>query len=140
MREAWTLTWPEVDPDRHPFDAAAAPAVVRALAPAAAFPGRDATARRAWADAMGSAIVGHYGRWASGWRWAVGEGDLDGGPVRAWCCFNHSITTPEATPAAVAAGLVEWRGWLEECATASPGSCRSRRMSPAPGNARSPTW
>jgi hypothetical protein len=124
------LTWPDVDPARHRFDPAAVPAVVAGLPPAAAVPTRPASsgpedltpyrwaaeAGARWGDAMTRALVGHYGAWAAGWRWARDEGDGDGGPVGAWCCPAHTITTPEATLAAVAAGLVEWRGWLEDLA------------------------
>ncbi|WP_432968413.1 hypothetical protein [Dactylosporangium sp. CA-233914] len=125
----WSLTWPEVDPARHPFDAAAAPALVRSLPPAADVPARPAGsaantaviqwghgAAKAWADAMSAALVGHYGRWACGWRWATGEGDFDGGPVHAWCCPRDSMPAPQAALDAVAAGLLEWRSWLEDLA------------------------
>ncbi|WP_328806806.1 cell filamentation protein Fic [Streptacidiphilus fuscans] len=66
-----------------------------------------------WADAMSYALVERYGRWALGWRWALDEGDFDGGPVGSWCCPRDSITTPEETLARVVAALCEWRGWLE---------------------------
>ncbi|QGQ18244.1 hypothetical protein GC089_01890 [Cellulomonas sp. JZ18] len=114
-----TLRWAEVDPRRHAFDPSAAPAVVRSLPAAARVP----TSRRRglvggdeWAAAMDRDLVSRYGRWASGWRWARGEGDVDGGPVTAWCCPEHSITTRGATLTAVTAALVEWRSWLEELA------------------------
>lgn len=122
------LTWPEVDPARHAFDPAEAPAVIAGLPPAARVPvqpsGLDAAegsrwaweAARPWADAMSAALVERYGRWACGWRWATGEGDFDGGPIDSWCCPYDSVTTPEATLARVAAGLVEWREWLENLA------------------------
>lgn len=123
------LTWLEADPARHRFDPLAAPEVVRSLSPAAVVPDRlpgsasDAAVIRwshqagtRWCDAMSAALVSHYGPWASGWRWSVGEADLDGGPVHAWCCPRDSMTTPEATLTVVAASLVEWRGWLEELA------------------------
>ncbi|MGC4807269.1 hypothetical protein [Micromonospora sp. DT233] len=63
---------------------------------------------------MSFAIVGHYGHWASGWRWGVGEADFDGGPVHAWCCPHDSMGDPEHTLGAVTDSLIEWRGWLEE--------------------------
>ncbi|MFE0630628.1 Fic family protein [Streptomyces sp. NPDC058864] len=71
---------------------------------------------RLWADAMSHALVGRYGRWAVGWRWAHDEGDFDGGPVGSWCCPRDSITTPEETRGRVVAALCEWRGWLESLA------------------------
>ncbi|GAA1510206.1 hypothetical protein GCM10009827_025500 [Dactylosporangium maewongense] len=125
----WTLSWPEVDPARHPFDREAAPAVIRGLPPAAAVPSRRAGHAadpavigwghgegRLWCDAMSTALVEHYGPWASGWRWSSGEGDYGGGPVHAWCCPRDSMTTPDATLAVVAAALLEWRAWLEDLA------------------------
>ncbi|MCU7731173.1 Fic family protein [Actinoplanes sp. KI2] len=123
----YSLTWEEVDPVRHPFEAADAPAVVRSLPPGMAVPSRpeggaaDAAVirwshetGRSWANAMSAALVEHYGRWACGWRWAMAEGDIGGGPIGAWCCPRDSISTPDATLDAVAASLVEWRSWLED--------------------------
>ncbi|MEH1057919.1 hypothetical protein V6U89_22255 [Micromonospora sp. CPCC 206171] len=125
----WWLTWPEVDPARHSFDRPSVPDVVRLLAPAASVPtrppgrsGRDDVyewGRRVgtrWADEMSVALVRHYGRWVSGWRWGVGEADLGGGPVHAWCCPADSMGSPEQTLDVVTEALVEWRGWLEELA------------------------
>lgn len=112
----YDLTWAEVDPKAHRFDAEAAEGVVRGLPP-----GRDVLAGRveltpAWADDMTAALVQRYGRWAVGWRWARDEGDLGGGPVGAWCCPDHSMKSPEGTVQAVAAALGEWRAWLERLA------------------------
>jgi hypothetical protein len=133
-REAWAvirelspvyLSWDDVDPARHPFDADATLRVVRSLGPAARVPSRpDSPAPRAWtrdkgrpwADAMSHALIDHYGVWAVGWRWAHDEGDFDGGPVGSWCCPPHSITTSEETLARVIAALCEWRAWLESLA------------------------
>ncbi|MCP2342146.1 hypothetical protein [Actinomadura rupiterrae] len=69
-----------------------------------------------WADAMSHALAERYGRWALGWRWAHDEGDFDGGPVGAWCCPRHSITTQRETLARVVEALCEWRAWLERVA------------------------
>ncbi|GAA5004580.1 Fic family protein [Streptomyces siamensis] len=123
------LDWDQVDPDRHPFDGASAPQVVRALGPARCVPRRpdvpfadpamSAWSRHEadpWADAMSYALVRHYGRWTVGWRWSHDEGDFDGGPVGNWCCPRDSITTPEETLPRVVAALCEWRGWLESLA------------------------
>lgn len=121
------LTWPEVNPARNPFDRDAAPAIIRSLSAAATVPtrppGRSGRPEvydwgqqqgTRWADQMSFAIVGHYGRWASGWRWGVGEADFSGGPVHAWCCPTDSMGSPEQTLGVVTESLVEWRGWLEE--------------------------
>lgn len=129
--ELWpgTLTWDEVDPRRIPFDPAQAADVIAGLDPAASTPTRTAghagdrgviewshAAGRAWVEEMTQAVAGHYGRWTVGWRWARDEGDIGGGPVRAWCCPRDSMTVPAETLARVAAALVEWRGWLEDLA------------------------
>jgi hypothetical protein len=123
------LSWAEVDPARHPFDHAAAPAVVAGLGPAKRVPARPKGPAynqgvilwsyregQDWTDAMNRAIAAEYGRWAVGWRWAPNEGELGGGPIRSWCCPRDSITTPAETVARVAAALLEWRGWLERLA------------------------
>ncbi|MDQ0602233.1 hypothetical protein QF037_006578 [Streptomyces canus] len=131
----YDLTWPDVDPRRHPFDSGDALDAVRTLGAASRTPVRparkptshpdEASAEYArlchwsntegadWAKAMTEDLVARYGRWSTGWRWAVDEGDLGGGPVGAWCCTLHSITTPEETLERVAASLCEWRDWLE---------------------------
>ena len=118
-----SLSWAEVDPARHPFDAALAYDVVCALArPVPAAPhwvGRRLVGRRSgerWRDALSHALVERYGRWACGWCWGTGEGDHDGGPIGGWCCVSHSITSAEQTLALVADSLVEWRQWLEDLA------------------------
>ncbi|MFC9034851.1 Fic family protein [Streptomyces arboris] len=123
------LSWDEVDPALHPFDASSAAQVVRSLGPARCVPRRPDVPygdpvmsawshqeAELWATAMSHALVQQYGRWAMGWRWAHDEGDFDGGPVGNWCCPQHSVTTPEETLARVVAALCEWRGWLESLA------------------------
>ncbi|MEV6964011.1 hypothetical protein AB0M47_02770 [Hamadaea sp. NPDC051192] len=79
-------------------------------------PRADWRLRDLWLENVSAGLVERYGRWAVGWRWSLGEGDLDGGPVGSWCCFGHSVTTPEATATAISAALVEWRGWLDDVA------------------------
>ena len=129
MIDPWALTWPEVDPVRHPFDPGAAPTTIRAFGRPDRFrsPGWAACSilrslpwgdkvGDPWADAMSAALVERYARWTCGWRWALGESDYDGGPIRSWCCSSHSITTPATTVQAVTAAVVEWRAWLEELA------------------------
>ncbi|MGV9451013.1 hypothetical protein [Streptomyces sp. NPDC003635] len=131
----YDLTWPELDPATHPFDRAEALAVVRSLGPAPRVPVRperkktshpdEASAEYAklckwsydegwaWTKAMTEALVERYGAWTTGWRWSHDEGDLGGGPVGAWCCSLHSISTPDETLERVARALCEWRDWLE---------------------------
>ncbi|MEU0177190.1 hypothetical protein ABZ178_28175 [Streptomyces massasporeus] len=121
--------WDEVDPARHPFDAASAARVVRSPGPARCVPRRPDVPfadpamgawswgeARLWADAMSQALVEQYGRWAAGFRWSHDEGDFDGGPVGHWCRPRDSITTPEETLTRVVAALCEGRGWLESLA------------------------
>ncbi|MEE1822426.1 Fic family protein [Streptomyces sp. BE20] len=122
------LAWDEVDPADHPFDPASAAQVVHSLGPARRVPSRldpdaDLTkvnwaweVAKPWSDAMTHVLIERYGRWAAGWRWSLGEGDVDGGPVGNWCCGSHSITTPEQTLDHVVAALCEWRDWLERLA------------------------
>ncbi|MGW4946222.1 hypothetical protein ACWEOZ_32090 [Actinoplanes sp. NPDC004185] len=128
------LSWADVDPARHPFDAGEALGAVRAVAPPvpprprwtpSGQLGREEAER--WRNAVSHTLVDRYGRWACGWCWAGGEGDYDGGPVGSWCCVSDSIAGPEETLALVATALCEWRDWLER----SPGS-RRPRWSPWP--------
>ncbi|MEU8663362.1 hypothetical protein [Actinoplanes philippinensis] len=112
------LSWSDVEPHAHGFDPATVAEVAAGLVTAETLPaqGADWRLRDLWLESVSIGFTERYGRWALGWCWAVGEGDLDGGPVGGWCCFPHSVTTPEATAATVAAALIEWRGWLEDVA------------------------
>ncbi|MFI8454870.1 cell filamentation protein Fic [Kitasatospora sp. NPDC085464] len=123
------LSWHDVDPARHPFDEASVEREVRGLGPALRVPSAsdaptgDAERREwsrnvaaPWAGAMSYALAQHYGGWIVGWRWAIGEGDYDGGPIDSWCCPPHSVTTPEETLGRVVAAVREWRAWLEDLA------------------------
>lgn len=112
------LSWADVDPEARVFDPGTVPAVVVDLLAAyePPAPGADWRLINLWLENVTVGLVEEYGRWAVGWRWSIGEGDLDGGPVGAWCCFSHSVTTPEATAAAIVAALVEWHDWLQELA------------------------
>nr|WP_203607400.1 hypothetical protein [Streptomyces sp. SID11385] len=67
-------------------------------------------------DPVTEFLAGRYGRWACGWNWSVGEGDVDGGVVQVWCCSSDSVATPDATAPLVVEALQEWRGWLEDLA------------------------
>jgi hypothetical protein len=104
------LTWADVDPAAHPFAPDAATAAIRRL-----LPTRGGWPER-WTDSVTAVLVDLYGSWVCGWRWAHGEGEIGGGPVGAWCCPQHSMTTPQATAQRVHAAVLEWRGWLEELA------------------------
>jgi hypothetical protein len=111
-----SLSWADVDPRDRDFEPATVAAVVGALVTAESLPaqGADWRLRDLWLESVSIGFVERYGRWAVGWRWSVGEGDLDGGPVGNWCCFSHSVTTPQTTAATIAAALIEWRDWLQD--------------------------
>jgi hypothetical protein len=124
-----TLTWDEVDPGTHPFDAVSAPHDIRGLAPAIMVPVRPCCSRGSreltewaytvgweWLEAMTQAMIERWGRWVTGWRWSPGEGDLDGGPVHGWCCTHDSVNGAGETLPRVSGALAEWRSWLEDLA------------------------
>jgi hypothetical protein len=112
------LSWADACPVGRAFDPGTVPAVVAGLVAAfeSTAPGADWRLRDLWLENVTAGLVDRYGRWAVGWRWSVGEGGLDGGPVGSWCCYPHSVTTPEATAATIAAAVVEWYDWLDDLA------------------------
>ncbi|MEV4279957.1 hypothetical protein [Actinoplanes xinjiangensis] len=112
------LSWPDVDQTGRDFDPASVAAVVADLVGAAELPDREADwrLRDLWLETVTAGLIERYGLWVVGWSWSVGEGDLDGGPVGSWCCFAHSVGTPETTATAIAAALVEWHDWLVDVA------------------------
>jgi hypothetical protein len=78
----------------------------------------DDTYRARCEGAIALAFGRALGVWAGGFRWARDEGSIGGGVVSAWCCASHSVvvkgeTSLEPTAARAAAGLMQWRGWLE---------------------------
>ncbi|MEY2229370.1 hypothetical protein [Streptomyces sp. BF23-19] len=115
---ARTLTWAEVDPLRHPFELDEYEAEELAGLVAPWVPSLDAV-EALWFRAMDPVtklLADRYGRWACGWNWTVGEGDVDGGVVDVWCCASHSVTTGDATAPLIVAALLEWRDWIENLA------------------------
>lgn len=113
-----SLQWSDVDPGRHPFalDWNAAVELAELIAPLLPTPAVAAESGGRSLNGVTRLLVERCGPWACGWNWSVGEGDLDGGIVEAWCCASDSVTTPEATAPRVVAALREWRRWLEELA------------------------
>ncbi|MBW6435189.1 hypothetical protein KZ829_15725 [Actinoplanes hulinensis] len=113
-----SLTWADVDVTGRDFDPATVPGLVAALVAASEIPDRDddSRLRDLWLDIVAEGIVERYGPWVTGWRWSVGEGDFDGGPVGNWCCFGHSVGTPEATTATIVAAVLEWHDFLADLA------------------------
>ncbi|MFD5569458.1 hypothetical protein [Streptomyces cadmiisoli] len=120
VSELWahTLTWADVDPARHRFemDADASEELAGLVAPL--LPSPEVARQERWRSLhpVTGFLAGRYGRWACGWNWSVGEGDVDGGVVGVWCCSSHSVTSPDATASLVVEALREWRGWLEDLA------------------------
>jgi hypothetical protein len=123
-----TLTWADVDPDRHPFDPGTVLDVVRAVAPAGGVPAPyrydpavrfDSAADDArwdWQRTMTVALVEHYGSWAAGWNAQMGGSTASGALTLRWSGARDSITTPEETLGAVAGALLDWRTFLEDLA------------------------
>src|SRR5690349_16246043 len=72
------LSWADVDPEARVFDPGTVPAVVvdllAAYGPPA--PGADWRLIDLWLENVTVGLVEEYGRWAVGWRWSIGEGDL----------------------------------------------------------------
>ncbi|MGW6918098.1 hypothetical protein ACWGB8_30445 [Kitasatospora sp. NPDC054939] len=105
-----TLSWPEVDPRVHPFDADSALAAVRALRPSALVPERPAGGPAdaavvgwvhgeggCWAEELNRALVDRFGAWAAGWRWGRDEGvlgDLVGAVVDRAAPAHRSALRP----------------------------------------------
>ncbi|GAA5215981.1 hypothetical protein GCM10023323_67190 [Streptomyces thinghirensis] len=118
VSELWahTLKWADVDPARHVFDMDDDTAEVLASLVAPLLPSAEVAREDRWRslDSVTKFLADRYGRWACGWNWSVGEGDVDGGVVEVWCCSSDSVTTPDATAPLVVEALREWRGWLED--------------------------
>ncbi|WP_208811277.1 hypothetical protein [Micromonospora echinofusca] len=112
------LSWADTDPRDRFFDPDTVRSAVSDLVAASELPSpaADWRLRDLWLENVSAGLVDRYGWWAVGWRWSVGEGEFDGGPVGSWCCFSHSVTTPEATTTAISAALLEWRHWLDDVA------------------------
>jgi hypothetical protein len=106
------LHWADVDPNRHPF-VLTEPFTIPAGTPTPLSGWNDDP----WENAITRELVERYGPWACGWRWARDEGSIGGGPISAWCCPQHSMTTQDETAPRVLAALKEWREWIEHLAT-----------------------
>lgn len=117
VSELWpfSLAWAEVDPGRHTFDLDEQAGRRLAMDVVPLLPDAETVKAADWPlNAVTEFLVRRYGRWACGWNYSIGEGDLDGGVVSTWCCVSHTVTTPKETAPLVVEALREWRGWLED--------------------------
>ncbi|MCE9580671.1 MAG: Fic family protein [Deltaproteobacteria bacterium] len=104
------LPWSVVDPTGRSFDPTPARQIATALITPAT--GTRAIDRRALEAAIDHALAAAYGAWVSGWTWSPTEPG-NGGPVRGWCCADHSLRRDrrgavEASIEAVVAALTDW--------------------------------
>lgn len=104
-----TLTWREVRPNLHRFNANIDHVAASAWRHVPTVGGT----RSGWERDVSRAFLNKYGKWTLGWCWGVGEATLGGGPVHAWCCPEHSYTTHDDTARLCAQSLIEWRSWIE---------------------------
>lgn len=120
--------WADVDPVQREFDPSLARMaavdvmtdvlsgdLTRTMPP----PGME---RRQIEEQLETSLVAVFGAWISGWNWAASEPG-SGGPVRAWCCDDHSVLRNDdgrrdigalPTVERVVAATTEWRTFLEE--------------------------
>ncbi|MEU4213683.1 hypothetical protein AB0F13_27520 [Streptomyces sp. NPDC026206] len=112
--------WADLNPTGRTFDADAAYDVVAAIP----IPPQDEEQMRGYRyqDAVTRALVDRFGLWTVGWN----DSTHHGGPVAAWCCPSHSVTTMDETPDRVVDSLEEWWDWLGELAE------KFDRLSPGP--------
>lgn len=119
------LHWVDVDPALHAFD----PALARAIAldiVGNVVGGKLERKRTGGAKKdriereLKTGLLEAYGSWMIGWNWAASEPG-GGGPIRSWCCDDHSIFArgdAGALPTIerVVAAVTEWRTFLESIA------------------------
>lgn len=92
------LRWADVDPDiRPPVDAARLTELVRPVVAAAAT-ARGEGFREHLVDAIHRALLIELRPWVAGWTWSASEPG-GGGPVRGWCCAEHSLFPLAEDPA-----------------------------------------
>lgn len=80
---------------------------------------REARDQESWlrTRSVTALLVADCGPWIKGWCW----GQIDGGPVRRWCCADHSFLQgkPEEEPGRtvdlILAGIEDWDAVLDEC-------------------------
>ncbi|MBY0547044.1 MAG: hypothetical protein K2W95_07105 [Candidatus Obscuribacterales bacterium] len=102
------LSWVQVDPSRHAFDAKHTYGIAYKHIPET--PPGDFLVLNTWQTSITKDLVEIYGDWARGWCWSR----HDGGPVSAWCCATHSWTDRHETSMRVDQALREWRLWIEK--------------------------
>lgn len=114
---AHRLSWRDVDPATHPFDAEAVAPAIAPIVEAAAAEHRPDRARVE--RDIDAALIRHFGAWIAGWNWSASEPG-GGGPVQHWCCPRDSILVSregaQATIERVVRATTDWRAFLERLA------------------------
>lgn len=110
--------WADLDPGTHPFDLEQVRGPIEALVLEAAR--ADPVDREGLVLAIDRLLLVEHGAWTGGWRWAASEPG-GGGPVRGWCCSQHSVfraddPDPLATARRALAAIARWRDYLVELA------------------------
>ena len=118
MKTLWQLTWDDVD--RHSFETEGLGELLGAHLANLTPPEGPAPTWFQWRGReiarLNELLSQRCGEWAVGWNFTAS----DGGPVRSWCCSEHSFfprgfdsAAVEPTVEAIMAGLSEWRAHLE---------------------------
>jgi hypothetical protein len=109
------MTWRDVDPTTHPFDADQAFDVVReAVAAPSPDTGRPQGLRSG--NALARSLAEHYGTWASGWLWAMDESPDSGAVIRELPVGGTGADGLDQQTRRYTSALLQWRAWLEELA------------------------
>ncbi|MCX4421912.1 hypothetical protein ACIQWL_43320 [Streptomyces mirabilis] len=109
------MTWQDVDPATHPFDARQASGVVReVLSVPDPESGRSGGLRSDNSVARG--LAEYYGSWAFGWWSAVDESPHSGAIIRDLPAGGHGADDLEQQAQRYTSALLQWRAWLEELA------------------------
>jgi hypothetical protein len=110
------MTWRDVDPATHPFDAGKALDVVRDVVSSPdPESGRPRGLRSTNAIARG--LAEHYGSWAYGWYNNVDESPHSGVIIRELPTSGLGSDGLEQQAQRYTSALLQWRAWLEELAT-----------------------
>ncbi|MDR3080084.1 MAG: hypothetical protein LBV60_04015 [Streptomyces sp.] len=120
------LTWPDIDPARHPFDPEQARETVRDVVGA---PDPESGRPRGLSSdlSVAHALTDRYGRWASGWYHATDEYPGSGAVITHLPAGGLDAGDLDRQAVRYTDALLQWRAWLEQLgATFAP-------YRPAPG-------